>query len=487
RKRSFCHSEVPVDRSRPLVSKIVVGFALALAVATLTARPTTAQSSGSTIEEYCRRAATIAPDDPDAWFELARWCAEKGLATEADALYRRTLALAPEHRGAREALGIADRETITRSEAAKVPSPTASEAVASAASVDGSSSDADASSESSSFGIEAPAPRSSSTPADAREEDSATEPTATAEAEELDIADAELAQKKEWARMAAETFRAELAAIENEDFLIHTTFPSTRDPKVRELAAALQATRNELVRLLGLRARGLFPSKLHVVFLRSAEELERFAATVDGRSLRRGDTAYEIDGRIVTHEATHPTIASVMAETALAVRTGNVRPLIWWVREGTGEYFAAHMQSRFGNEDVYKSTFTYAASALKAEGDNVTIYSIVEVPEYRDRERMLKRALAFTLVDFMIQSRKYRPIVTELRGESAPMPPPEGDEEAKKRYLLEYWQFQQKALSKAFGDLEKLQTAWKTYVARKAETFEPSGAAAEPRRTRRAP
>ena len=61
-------------------------------------------------EEYKQRLAKIAPNDADAFFELAAWCAERKLATEARECLAKTIQINPNHQGARLKLGHVMRE-----------------------------------------------------------------------------------------------------------------------------------------------------------------------------------------------------------------------------------------------------------------------------------------------------------------------------------------------------------------------------------------
>ncbi|MFH1023399.1 MAG: hypothetical protein V1809_08405 [Planctomycetota bacterium] len=57
-------------------------------------------------EEYQTRLAKVANGGTaDGWFALGEWCAEKLLKKEAEAAWRKTLTFAPDHEGARRALG----------------------------------------------------------------------------------------------------------------------------------------------------------------------------------------------------------------------------------------------------------------------------------------------------------------------------------------------------------------------------------------------
>ncbi len=59
----------------------------------------------SPLDEYDARASKLGPEDVGGWRNLGQWAASKGLAAQSRAAYKRVLALAPDDREAREALG----------------------------------------------------------------------------------------------------------------------------------------------------------------------------------------------------------------------------------------------------------------------------------------------------------------------------------------------------------------------------------------------
>jgi hypothetical protein len=56
-------------------------------------------------EEYAERVKRLDDKDPEAHFDLGRWCVDNGLKDEAAVQFRKTIELEPDHAGAREALG----------------------------------------------------------------------------------------------------------------------------------------------------------------------------------------------------------------------------------------------------------------------------------------------------------------------------------------------------------------------------------------------
>ena len=59
----------------------------------------------SPLDEYDARAGKLGAQDVDGWRSLGLWASTKGLSAQSRAAYKRVLALAPDDREAREALG----------------------------------------------------------------------------------------------------------------------------------------------------------------------------------------------------------------------------------------------------------------------------------------------------------------------------------------------------------------------------------------------
>ena len=64
----------------------------------------------SPLDEYAARASKLGPQDVNGWRGLAQWASGQGLSAQARAAYQRVLALAPDDREAREALGFVQVE-----------------------------------------------------------------------------------------------------------------------------------------------------------------------------------------------------------------------------------------------------------------------------------------------------------------------------------------------------------------------------------------
>ncbi len=64
----------------------------------------------SPLDEFDSRASKLGPQDLNGWRSLAQWASLKGLSAQARAAYKRVLALAPDDKEAREALGFVQVE-----------------------------------------------------------------------------------------------------------------------------------------------------------------------------------------------------------------------------------------------------------------------------------------------------------------------------------------------------------------------------------------
>jgi hypothetical protein len=59
----------------------------------------------SPLDEYDARASKLGPQDVNGWRNLAQWASMKGLSAQSRAAYKKVLAVAPDDKEAREALG----------------------------------------------------------------------------------------------------------------------------------------------------------------------------------------------------------------------------------------------------------------------------------------------------------------------------------------------------------------------------------------------
>ncbi|HVO51293.1 MAG TPA: hypothetical protein VMV60_09900 [Thermoanaerobaculia bacterium] len=63
------------------------------------------EKGASPLDEFDARASKLGPQDVDGWRSLGLWASTKGLSAQSRAAYKRVLALAPDDKEAREALG----------------------------------------------------------------------------------------------------------------------------------------------------------------------------------------------------------------------------------------------------------------------------------------------------------------------------------------------------------------------------------------------
>ncbi len=63
------------------------------------------EKGASPLDEFDSRAARLAADDVNGWRSLGEWAATRGLSAQSRAAYKKVLALAPDDKEAREALG----------------------------------------------------------------------------------------------------------------------------------------------------------------------------------------------------------------------------------------------------------------------------------------------------------------------------------------------------------------------------------------------
>ena len=447
---------------------LLVAVALASAEARLGAQ-TAAPPSGGAIREYCERASKVIPTDLEGRYQLGLWCREQGLGAQALELFRAVIALDPDHAGARGALGhvrhgagwIERSRLESLSRAPSIPATAAGETPAAAAAPAGGTAGAQPASS---------APEvagATETPAGSAGAESVPAPDADAEA---------IARKKEWAQAAAEAFQTQFATHEDDDFLIHTTFESTRSPEMQALLRYLKAAKKVIAQLSGARG-SIWPQKAQFILLRSREEYARFADAIDGVkdavNLDGGYTAAR--GHTVLWRPASTRTISTLAESALDRFNGSGRWIGPWLREGFAEFVVAYIVSAEKGEekrDLFRENFLQSWQFIQAD-PAVTIYTLLEVPGYPSREQARFRGLAMTLIEYMIRRnrRGFQKLVQTLKSDEAP-PPPGNTEEEFKSFYLSYVSFQSEAVTSSFGRIEKLEAEWKAHVEKTATAYE---------------
>jgi hypothetical protein len=417
------------------------------------------------LKEYCERAASLPPRDAEAHFQLGEWCETRGLEKEARRAFLQAIAIDADHAGARRKLGYSRYGTGWRIGAAggsHTGKPVSRRTVDRQARDDGTAA-AKASSTAPVTAVTGSGPEKSTSPEAGSE--------ATPEAR---VVTTELERKKAWAEAAFKKFRAEMVTFEDGDFLIHTTHPSVRQPEVRALVQNLRQLKQDLIRFLGLpRSSVLWPDKLQFVLLRYQEEYGRFAEIADDTTDadRSPDNAYTKDGHTVLWKPDAEALPRRVGETALENLNGSDRWVGWWLTEGIAEVLVS--QSPAGKaRQHYRRSVLYAADYMKSKGDDLKIFSLLETPDYRDRERRRHRALALTLVDFLNRSKSgaFQKVVKALKSEEAPLVPAENSKEAFDKFYLDYISFQKETLESNYrAELTELDALWKKYVRLQAE------------------
>lgn len=464
---------------------IVASFVLAPAALPAAGEDSRGGPADSAIAEYCRRAREISPLDADAHHRLGLWCRERGLEEFATRALEQALAADPDHAGSREALGYVRRGSgwirkgeTPRSAGVSIQWPPASTGgtpdPASAGGSGAPPSGGDAPSTATPVVEVKQVPGMAPPPSSLQPEvgsvpDIATAPAAGAEP-------GALLRKRQWAEAAAKAFKTAFVDLEDSDFLIHTTYPSSRQPQVRALQANLRRIKSDAIALLGLRAGSgqFWPERLQLVLLKSREEHQRFAEMIDKvRIPVDSDGAYTAGEHTVLWKPDSIVLPRLVGETILDRAGGSDRWVAWWLKKGVAEALAA--SSPEGKErDLYRRHFQSAAKLLEAQDSAVSIYSLIETRDYPRRDEDRSRALALTLFDYLIKrsSRGLRSLVRELKSDKAPAPPSGDDAAQWNEFHLSYLVFQQESIESSFGTrLDKLEAGWKIYVQRNAESL----------------
>jgi hypothetical protein len=471
------------------MNRIVPAACLVLALA---AAAPAADKKSDALKEYCQRAATTPPRSAAALVELAEWCRSAGLESEALACYRRAIAVDADCEAARTALGYKRHgtgwrrpgeapEALTR-EVRRAGDPGASAAPAAGpAAAPAAETAAAASTPPGPAAAAAPpaaAPGASSAGAEPAAEASTKErgsPETTAVRKEPpepkdgagDAAAfaAEVEKKKAWAKAAAEKLATTFNAYEDNDFLVHSTLPAS-SREVKALVAHLKALKKVAAAIIGAgSSTRIWPDKLHLVLLKSEPEYERFADIVDGvKSSRNPDGAYTEGDHTALWMPESAALPRLVGSTALRKLNGSNRTVGWWLEEGVAE--AVFSQSPAGQkEDHYAESIIHAADLIQAEGENLKIFNVIETRDFKRRDEARSRALALSLVDFLVKVSKkgFQDLVKALKSEKAPAPPASDAESS--AYLLAYISFQEETMKASFRqDLATINDKWKAYV-----------------------
>jgi hypothetical protein len=280
----------------------------------------------------------------------------------------------------------------------------------------------------------------------------------------------ELQRKKAWAAEAAQKIAATFVTVEDRDFLIHTTLPKG-SRELATLRASLAGLKKLLAGIVGARTNAtIWPGKLQFVLLRSEPEYERFAQMVDGEaSAKNPDGAYTKDGHTALWKPDSPLLAELLGESALENFEGSDRWVGWWLRDGVAVLLLASSPEG-QKQETYKRSFFLAADLLKAEGDNYKVFNLLETRDYKSSSADRNRALALTLVDYLVKKNRtgLGSLIKALKSDKAPAParsPAEQDS-----FHLSYISFQSQAIESAFGmQVSALDGRWKEYVHQMAQ------------------
>ncbi len=424
--------------------------------------------SAALIQEYCRRARDVPPRDADAHVDFAAWCASKGLNDEAQEYYRAAIAIDADHSAARAALGFV-RHGSKWVAASKLPTRNARSST-------GTTDDDDDATSATRPRRARPADRDDSSDAGSSSDAGTPEVSKV----DLDDVDADLARKRAWAKEVAAKLGGALVTIEDDDFLIHTTLPSAKDARVRQLQRNLADSKKLIAGFIGARSSDpLWPAKEQFVLLRSEQQYEQFAELVDDVDYAKNKAgAYTANDHTVLWRPDTFHVCKRLSETALDGLHGSDRHISWWVSVGISERLESFLKSSRSTDEkekqAYQRGYVRAADALKSEKEPANIYFLLESRELERNERKKGEALAMTLVDFLQRTRKsaFHSFLKMMKSDDAPPPPEEGDDEGLKTYWLNYFAFQEKSLKASYRkDTEKLDELWKKHVLREAARY----------------
>ena len=434
----------------------------------------TADRAESKVAEFCKRAKALDPGDAEAQFEFARWCAASGFPQDAERYYRECLAIDADHAEARRALGFVRYGTgwvpakqLEGRNKKKRSRPGPRTGDTSEASPDGGTTAAAA--------VADPAAVAEKSGTASDDSDGADDSSSTAAVENRN--DEALARKRQWAEDVAGKLQTELATWEDDDFLVHTTLASVRDPRFKALVKHLKECKKLIAGYIGVRSSDgpMWPSKEQFILVRSEQQFEQFGELIDDVDYAKNDDgAYSTEDHTVLWEPDSFHICRRLSETALDGAYDPTRAVSWWVRVGISERLEALLKKSRGRTAREKAKYgrAYATAAADLEqNEEINLFWLLESRELKGRDRKRGEALSMTFVDFLQRSSKsgFQKLIRKLKGSDAPALPEEGDEDAEKTYWLNYFAFQEKSLKEVYRrDPERLDKAWRAWVRKEA-------------------
>jgi len=440
---------------------------------------TGAVAAGEPRTEYYERLAKIPPRSADAYVELGLWCRQVHLEEKAVECFQQAISIDADCEKARTELGYRRHGTswIKEGEAAKPrAAPPRSKATSTKS---GSESTGTTQPPAPQVAEKAPVKEPSGTtvtssaekipPVSPKTEAEPKQTAAGSDLKEAELSASEVEKKKAWAKTAGEKLRTVLATYEDEDFLVHTTFSSSSG-EMKRFVGNLKLLRKTLGVVLGATSSTkIWPDKLQMVLLKSEPEFVRFAETVDGlKAVKTPDGAYTQANRTVIWNLDTPAIPRLLGSSALTRLNGSDKYVGWWLSQGLAEFCLA--QSPLGiQKNHYRDSMKAAAAIMKAEGQALRIFNLIEAPDYKVEDLPRVRALSFSLVEFLAKKsrRGFQDVVGALKSEKAPAPPLEStsSEEFRAFFNSSYISFQEEALRSAFRvPVETLGEQWRAYV-----------------------
>ncbi len=431
---------------------VLLGFVTTASLSAWAASPAETPTSSTPpsqekLAEYVKRLAAVSPRDAQGFYQVGRWCEAEGLQEQAIGAYQRALRIDPDHPPTRAALGY---QSMGLGWIKGTPKSLQGKDPESQEPLDSSSTRPESEA--------VPKPEIMPKPVEPKRE-------------EVNI-DEILAAKKRWAEEAAAKLAWTFSLYEDEDFLIHTTFPSA---KVRELSSRLRKLKSLILAYTG-RVQGPFwPRKLQFIYLRAATECMQFSEAIDGKRFPEAEGFYieqdpKLGYHIVFSDFPEKKLGFFMGWSALDRMGSSDRFVSWWIKDGIGGLVAANTVE--GKKERYiEQQFHLTASEIRGNPDGVTIFNILGSKGYGTSTQELQRSQAVTLVAYLYQigRTKLQRLVADLKSPEAPAPP-EGED---KFFFAQYIAFQERSITKNFRQkLEKLDQGWKEFVMKNAAEAE---------------
>lgn len=394
--------------------------------------------------EFRRQLRAMKPRDTEGLVALARWCRERNLEEEATRCLEKVLRIDPDHREARQALGYTRWGTGWRL-----------------------SSGASAAEPADTTGAPPPEEGSATTgDTETAPEEKTTAPEPVSEVKTV---------PKRWgmddlkarARAVSEATGIKFRDLSADPLLVHT---NRRDAAFQEIIRSLRALCLDGSKVVGLKTKDTWIGpRLQVFAFERPAEFMKFVNVYEKRDA--GSSTYSFNakmGYLAFSTINVPTFAGELGRELVA-RAGSpseadpslavARWVIPWLADGFSEWLTC---LGYSTPQRRNRNFQLVKDWMIRAGDAARIAEFLERPGPGGPGP--SRPAVFTIVDLLIQRKKFPTFLRALLTEETP-PEPQGTQKMAEADFLKFIEQQWQAFAKVYRvDAEKLNDMWKKHV-----------------------